>query len=522
VGSVVVMAVAMAGSRIAPQAGRSGERCRGEARGVASAGLRSSGPIVRDAGLRPDLAVLLVATPISGCVLVGMGLGSAAVTMAGVLAAVMAAVLSPVVGLTILAIMAPLQPPLVVPAPGFNLVLVVAILLGSIYRLPIDRPRLSPGATPSLLLAFVLYVFLEQLPAMLAGYSGEHGHLAGYQFIQLLTGAGAAVAAGIVLQGRRPYPILVALLGSAVLAAGLAILTFENPGIGIPIVNLIPESGDPSRATGPFGNPNYFGVYLASAIAFGVGWLVAARSASGRIALVAAGTVLVVGIVLSFSRGATAALVAGIVLLSFAHRRGVGIASIVLGVVVVTLVYPTILGWRLGSPVEGPTDAALAALGGSDEGRLSAVLAGPALFASAPIFGIGFGQYSFMSGQVTGSHDLVGAHNWYMTVLAELGIVGIVLWLLLLVAVVMALRKRPAVPRTIGLGVLGVLAAGSLFLEPPTSFQTSALSLLVLTATLVADWSPGAGEVTDTGRRGGLPPRYRVPTGSRSVAGGTG
>ena len=66
---------------------------------------------------------------------------------------------------------------------------------------------------------------------------------------------------------------------------------------------------------------------------------------------------------------------------------------------------------------------------------------------------------------------------------------GVAIWALLLIALVNALRTRPTFPRSMGLGVLGAYAVGSLFLEAPTSFQTSAFPILVIVAALVSDWT---------------------------------
>jgi O-antigen ligase len=93
-----------------------------------------------------------------------------------------------------------------------------------------------------------------------------------------------------------------------------------------------------------------------------------------------------------------------------------------------------------------------------------------------------------MAAQFAGPGLSLAAHNWYVSVLAEGGIVGIVMWLLLLGSLAIALRSRPTFPRSMGFGVLGAYAVGSLFLEAPASFQTSALAILVIVAAMTSDW----------------------------------
>src|SRR5262245_43947913 len=88
----------------------------------------------------PDLAIALPAVAICAALLVGMGFGIGPLTTAASVAAFGTAVVSPPVGLLIIAFMGPLKPPETIPAPGFDMLLVGATVLGCIYRLPIDRP----------------------------------------------------------------------------------------------------------------------------------------------------------------------------------------------------------------------------------------------------------------------------------------------------------------------------------------------------------------------------------------------
>ena len=57
-------------------------------------------------------------------------------------AILLTAVVAPYTGLLIAALTATLRPPDGVPTPGLPILLAGAILLGWVYRLPIDRPRL--------------------------------------------------------------------------------------------------------------------------------------------------------------------------------------------------------------------------------------------------------------------------------------------------------------------------------------------------------------------------------------------
>lgn len=475
--------------------------------------LESRGSVSR-LGLPEDGWLLIAGLAISGGIVAGMFLESTTLMGLAAFAALLLGVLYPPLGLIVLALMGPLRPPPAIPAPGFNLILVAAILLGCVYRLPFNRTRLNASRPLLLLSAFVLYVFIQQLPDMATGYVGSRSHDVGFLFYQLLTGLGTVVAAGFVLRGRSPYPFVVALLLSATFAAVLGIVTAD----GVPfagLANLMSPSDVASRAAGPFGNPNSFGQFLAYASVLVAGLFVTSHSLRIRATLLVMVGVMAFAVSLSLSRGAIATLFAGLVALAFARSRALGFAAVVVALVLVIVGYPMFVEWRLTTETGSASSAAAAELAASDEGRLSAVLAGPALFAMSPIFGIGFGQYKYMSALVADQGAGLVAHNWYGTVLAEQGLLGIILWLLTLVSIAVWLRSRPALPRSIGFAMLGALVVGCLFLEPPTSFQTSVVPAILLTAALVGAWerravgvgtegqrtSAGAGHQTGTGRR---------------------
>ncbi len=441
---------------------------------------------------------MVPALAIGGAILAGMALEFAPLTIIAALAAIVVALVAPAVGLALIAFMGPLQPPLVIPAPGFNAILVGAAVLGCVYRLPFDRPRISLTAPMLLLIGFVLYVAVQQTPEMVAGYTGRVGYLSYSTFRELLTGFGTVLVAAYVLPRRSPFPFLAIVLGSAILAAVLAILTVNSPILGPPLAGLLTHTPDANRGIGPFGNANYFGLFEAIAMVTAIGLMFGTRSNLLRWVLLAASVVFGVGVALSLSRGAIIALAAGLACLAFSRARtriALGIAAGLLAAGGV--LFPIFLDWRLSITDGSDSAAAYSALAHSDAGREGAALAGPQLFLTSPLFGIGWGQYSEASAQFTGPGQHIVAHNWYISVLAEQGMVGIVLTTMLLVALVAALRTRPRFPRSVGFGALGAYAVGMVFLEAPTTFETSVLPILVIVAALAGDWTtpPWAGRL---------------------------
>jgi O-antigen ligase len=246
-----------------------------------------------------------------------------------------------------------------------------------------------------------------------------------------------------------------------------------------------------NRLTGPFGNPNAFGQLLAYGMVLAIAWFTITTSSRLRTMLVVAVGILGWALAESLSRGGAATLLAGLVVLAFARGRTIGIAAVTFALAVVIVGYPLFVEFRLTTERGAASSEVLGELNASDEGRLDAILAGPELFATSPIFGVGFGQYQYASASLSGATEGLVAHNWYGTVLAELGLVGIVLWLAILLTVSRWLRRRPKRPRSIGFAVFGAFTVGCLFLQPPTSFQLSTLPIIAIAAALLADWGEG-------------------------------
>ena len=197
---------------------------------------------------------------------------------------------------------------------------------------------------------------------------------------------------------------------------------------------------------------------------------------------------LAIATALSLSRGAALAGLAGCTVMVVARWRRAGVLLLVVGFLAAVVLYPLFVQWRLESLTGSASAQAYLIMADSDAGRLAGVLAAPTLFLTAPLFGIGLGHFVPYSIQA-GLFSPINAHNWYLTVLAEQGIVGVILWAATVIAAVETLRRRPDPGRQFGFAVLAALATSSLFLEPPTTFQLIAAPLILLAAAAVGDWS---------------------------------
>ena len=429
---------------------------------------------------------LLLGLSICAAIVAGIALVSGPLQIAASLVAFASALVSPVTGLIVLAFMAGVKSPFAVPAPGFNTLLVLTILLGCIYRLPIERPSLRPSLPVLLLLGFLLYASAQQVPAFLAGYTDSTSHHIGYLFIQLATLTGVAIAAALVLRNRSPVPFLIAgLLGAlmaAVLAIGVVVLPAGSVG------NLVDYPDAVSRPVGPFGDPNYFSLFEATAIAACIGGAMITRSFRVRLLLLGVALLLGIAMAIALSRAALLALGAGLVVLAFMRSRRAGFTTLAAIAVLALVVYPLFLAQRLAADA-GALSVAQQSIGlqRSDASRIAAALVGPQMWASSPILGIGFGEYPLTTARFIGYS--IESHNWYMNILAEQGLVGIALWIPMLAAVGVRLARLGPAAKSVGVAVFATYVVGSAFLEPPLSVQTSTFAAVAVVAALVGDWS---------------------------------
>jgi O-antigen ligase len=234
---------------------------------------------------------------------------------------------------------------------------------------------------------------------------------------------------------RRFYQLA---CSSAVLATGFAISSLWLT---------VRETSD-YRPTGPFGNTNLYASYLCLNVFFVLG----AREALENLRLTGRqlpallrwpgpllGPVmlplLLLGILATASRGAMVGCVAGLVLSGTVRLRQMPQrrqAALVGGLVLLSLIgawyvrqEPLVLR-RLESTAEGS--------GPNIENRLELWHAGAEAFTTHPVLGVGYGQLRNYVELATGTNKPV--HQTFISMGAELGVVGLLAFLWLLIAVV--------------------------------------------------------------------------------------
>jgi O-antigen ligase len=174
---------------------------------------------------------------------------------------------------------------------------------------------------------------------------------------------------------------------------------------------------------------------------------------------------------------------AGLLVLVGLRSRRAAVALAIVGGLAAFALYPIFLEARIGGALT-PGDAY--DLLRSEQSRATVAAAAFAMFASSPLFGVGFGVFHFLSPAYTGVSAIVAtySHNQVLNTLAEQGLVGIVLFaaVVLLATVALAKSRSPFRRGALAMGVTYLVL--SLSVNSTTSFQSSSLIWLVMAAAL--------------------------------------
>jgi O-antigen ligase len=201
------------------------------------------------------------------------------------------------------------------------------------------------------------------------------------------------------------------------------------------------------RAAGGFGWPNELAMFLAISLPLAVYNLRVAGSHGGRLLAGSSIVAVALGLVVTFSRGSWVAVASAPAILFLVRERKLALrffgAALLLGLVI-----------DLGSG--GALSARLASTAGDVlvAQRLLLTGAGLLMFQANPIVGVGpggFGEALEAFGpQISGLFDFVGsAHNGYVHVAAEMGILGLTAFFYFVVSTLYVLARsarRPSRP----------------------------------------------------------------------------
>jgi O-antigen ligase len=186
---------------------------------------------------------------------------------------------------------------------------------------------------------------------------------------------------------------------------------------------------------GIFGNPNDLAISLALLVPLALGLALMSRGTSRLFYLICSG-LLSLGVILTFSRGGFLGLAAmGLVLLKRfgrQHRAATALA-VVFVVLFFTVAMPVGYSERISSIFEGGNDPT-----GSIRARRELLQRATYLAVSHPVIGLGIGNFHIYSIREQ------RAHNSYLEISAELGVLGLIAYLIMLFS---PLRRLRAIQR---------------------------------------------------------------------------
>jgi O-antigen ligase len=239
--------------------------------------------------------------------------------------------------------------------------------------------------------------------------------------------------------------------------------------------------GEDLRVYGTFAQPNPYGGFLNFGLTLAVALAFFGRDFRERWLAAGAGVLLLGSQSLAGSRGALLGLLAALIVMATVGWRRERLAAIIAAVSIPLIA----IGWLTNLIPLRFQQAALGQLRVSDAlngtvtsanfstvERLAHWIAGLRMFAAHPILGVGAGNYNatYAMYALPDWPDALGhAHNYYINAAAETGILGLVAYLALTIAILYlgwyAVRQTrlsgalPSSQRAIALGLFGALVA---------------------------------------------------------------
>jgi O-antigen ligase len=379
--------------------------------------------------------------------------------------------------------------------PLYVVVAGAALALGwSLWRDPEQRRELGPLSWP--LALFVCWLGLSAL------WTGDPKTGAIELFFFILPFAFLALALARLPWSERALRLLCGLLGA--MAALFAVVgmwqwltrdVFWNPKV-------INENAHAPffRVNSLFWDPSIYGRFLVLTILVALVLLLFAPSRRRDIALGLAIVGLWVALLFTFSQSSFAALIAGVALAAaFAWRRR---TAAVVGVVAALMISAGVAAPELADARTEVVAAPKSQLDRATRGRFELVWNGLRIAASHPVGGVGVGGFeqAYLDRfQPPPGLKNPASHTTPVTVVAETGIIGLLLfsWLVAAAAVVAFVRPSRG-PRAVvvaglvaGVGLVAIFVHSlfyAAFLEDPMPWGLFAVSALAARTAAVSRW----------------------------------
>ncbi|TRZ54365.1 O-antigen ligase family protein [archaeon] len=229
------------------------------------------------------------------------------------------------------------------------------------------------------------------------------------------------------------------------------------------------------RAFGFFPDPHNFAFFTSLCLFSGLGYLFSRKKTASKIWIGAASVLMISAIGLSFSRGAYLGLLAGMIFfaLIFIKRSGVlGKALVAAGVTVVLIFIfnSNVISQRLVSSFNLKE--------GSNAERYKNWVQATEIIRDHPLSGVGLGNYARAINPTAADRSSIYAHNLFLDIAAETGILNSVIFALLLLV---AIWKNVKSGGMIRLGI----ASGLVAFFVHSIFDTALYSPQALTLLLI-------------------------------------
>ncbi len=229
------------------------------------------------------------------------------------------------------------------------------------------------------------------------------------------------------------------------------------------------------RAFGFFPDPHNFAFFTSLCLFTGLGYLFSRKKTASKIWIGSASVLMILAIGLSFSRGAYLGLLAGILFfaLIFLKRSGVlGKALVAAGVIFVLIFIfnSNIISQRLASSFNLKE--------GSNAERYKNWVQAAEIIRDHSLGGVGLGNYARMIDPTAADRSSIYAHNLFLDIAAEMGILSSIVFLFLILVSIWRNIEKGSM---INLG----LASGLVAFFVHSIFDTALYSPQVLTILLV-------------------------------------
>ncbi len=436
---------------------------RGDTRRIASLGMLCGSWVLLAGSLVSRTDAEKIADRFGSAARIGLGVVAAVVGLAAIVLLVRLIIRRPAIWLVMLGLALPIRIPVTLGSQSANLLLplYVVIALGVIalvWRARLGGP--SPAPTPSALMDLPLGLFVAFSLVSTAWSADISEATVKMVFFYIPFVVLYRVTISWWSLTERPLrPVAVTSVSLGVLVACLAVFQYLTRTIWW---NDTLKQGNIYnrffRANGIFFDPNMLGRFLVLCMVAALAYLVVVDERAHTVILTVAILVMTAGLTVSFSRSSALALLVALALMAarvFGVRR-----TLVIGVGALVLVGGPIVA--LNGNVRDKVTS-IERLANSGEGRLRLVKGGVELWKHDPVVGVGLGAFADRYKETLPRRTQLRtrvfiSHTAPVTVLAELGTIGIGLLVLVLATGVVAMLRSARRRDATGLAIWTVLA----------------------------------------------------------------